>query len=69
MDILTHGRQAQPFACLATAPIRRGGQSALPRFARNYFEQSERSEASATARPSLCKGSQGRRCARPAPEV
>ncbi|MFT6008625.1 MAG: hypothetical protein ACI9TB_001861, partial [Parasphingorhabdus sp.] len=56
------------------APLRRGGHhpffvAALPRFAPKHCHQTEQSEASATARPSLCEESQGRGCARPALEV
>ncbi|PIX66919.1 MAG: hypothetical protein COZ43_04120 [Sphingomonadales bacterium CG_4_10_14_3_um_filter_58_15] len=62
-------RRAGASAPLAIAPIRRGGQSALPRFARYHSHQTERSEASATARPNLCEESQAGGCLRPAPEV
>ena len=52
---------------------RSGASAALPRSAGYHFHQTERSEASATARPDpgLDPGeeSQGRGCARPAPEV
>jgi len=46
---------------------RRAGAS--PPTARYHIQQTERSEASATARPSLCEVSQGRGCACPALEV
>ncbi|MEP3549587.1 MAG: hypothetical protein ABJN33_14845, partial [Parasphingorhabdus sp.] len=53
--------------------IRRGGRSALPPLRVGLVPVtdliSECSEASATARPSLCEGSQAGGCPRPALEV
>src|SRR5690606_30495617 len=63
---------------LGYAPIRRGGRSALPRYARSGECHNCRvmgapnrrvAEASATARPSLCEESQAGGCPRPALEV